>query len=123
MATVFRLPMATRFFYIYRPQLKPFVNSSLKLTLGMCWKSGVAAEVIGTPDYSIGERLYLSKVYLDTAELFGWTAVIIVLCALFEKLVLWLIGKFFAWEPVCKAQACGGTKKKSATETEETPAE
>ena len=118
-AQVFRMSLWNRLFYIYRPALKPFLMSSLRISLGMCWKSGVAAEVIGTPDYSIGERLYLSKVYLDTAELFGWTAVIIVLCALFEKLVLWLIGKFFAWEPVCKAQACGGTKKKSATETEE----
>ena len=104
MAQVFRMSRWNRFFYIYRPACKPFLLSGLKIALGMCWKSGVAAEVIGTPDYSIGERLYLSKVYLDTAELFGWTAVIIVLCGLFEKLVLWLTEKFFVWEPASKGQ-------------------
>lgn len=102
MAKVFRISLWNRFFYIYRPAMKPFLLSGLKISLGMCWKSGVAAEVIGTPDYSIGERLYLSKVYLDTAELFGWTAVIIVLCLLFEKLVMWISELFFAWEPVCR---------------------
>lgn len=102
MAKVFGLPLWNRFFYIYRPALKPFLCSGLKISLGMCWKSGVAAEVIGTPDYSIGERLYLSKVYLDTAELFGWTAVIVLLCVFFEKVVLWLTERFFGWEPTCR---------------------
>jgi len=102
MATVFRMPISTRFFYIYRPALKPFWDSSLKLSLGMCWKSGVAAEVIGTPDFSIGERLYMSKIYLDTAGVFAWTTVIILLSIGFEKLILWVVGRFFTWEPICR---------------------
>lgn len=102
MAEVFKLPLKNRFFYIYRPTLKPFVTSSMKIALGMSWKSGVAAEVIGTPDFSIGERLYLSKIYLDTAGVFAWTAVIIVLSVCFEKLVLWLAERFFVWEPMCR---------------------
>jgi len=101
MAKVFRLPFRNRFFYLCRPALKPFLYSGLKLSLGMCWKSGVAAEVIGTPDFSIGEGLYLSKVYLDTAGIFAWTAVVIMLSVLFEKAVLWLAERFFAWEPAC----------------------
>ena len=104
MARVFRLPLWNRFFYIYRPALKPFLYSGLKLSLGMCWKSGVAAEVIGTPDFSIGERLYLSKVYLDTAGIFAWTAVVILLSVLFERVVLWLLERFLAWEPACRRQ-------------------
>lgn len=102
MAQVFRLSLRNRFFYIYRPSLKPFLHSGLKLSLGMCWKSGVAAEVIGTPDFSIGERLYLSKVYLDTAGIFAWTAVVVGLSVLFEKVVLWLLERFFTWEPACR---------------------
>lgn len=102
MAEVFRLPFRNRFFYIYRPALKPFLYSSLKVALGMCWKSGVAAEVIGTPDFSIGERIYMSKVYLDTAGVFAWTAVVILLSVLFEKLVLKAADLFFAWQPACR---------------------
>lgn len=108
MAKVFRLPFWNRFFYIYRPALKPFLYGSLKISLGMCWKSGIAAEVIGTPDYSIGERMYLSKIYLDTAGVFAWTAVIVLLSILSEKCILRLAGVFFDWKPACKAQLpCG----------------
>ena len=101
MAEVFRMPFRNRFFYIYRPALKPFLYSSMKVALGMCWKSGVAAEVIGTPDYSIGERIYMSKIYLDTAGVFAWTAVVILVSVGFEKLILKLTELFFAWQPVC----------------------
>ena len=102
MAEVFRLPFGTRFFYIYRPALKPFLLSAFQLSLGMCWKSGVAAEVIGTPTHSIGGALYLAKIYLDTAELFAWTVVIVVLSVFFEKVIFYGIDVFFRWEPVCK---------------------
>lgn len=105
MAEVFRLPFRTRFFYIYRPALKPFLLSAFQLSLGMCWKSGVAAEVIGTPTHSIGGALYLAKIYLDTADLFAWTAVIIVLSVFFEKIVFGCVEYFFRWEPVCKRPA------------------
>lgn len=105
MAEVFRLPFATRFFYIYRPALKPFLLNAFHLSLGMSWKSGVAAEVIGTPLHSIGGALYLAKIYLDTADLFAWTAVIIVLSVLFEKIVFGCVEYFFRWEPACKRPA------------------
>lgn len=108
MAQVFRLPFRTRFFYIYRPALEPFVSGSLKLSLGMCWKSGVAAEVIGTPALSIGGKLYLSKIYLDTAGVFAWTAAVILLSTVFEKAVLRLAKWFFAWQPACGAPASAG---------------
>ena len=58
----------------------------------MSFKSGVAAEVIGVPSYSIGEKLYMSKIYLDTAGLFAWTLVIIAVTFFFERLFLLLIG-------------------------------
>lgn len=95
MADVFRLPGKSRIFYIYRPALRPFLMGSLKSALGFAWKSGVAAEVIGLPAYSIGERLYLSKISLDTAGIFAWTVVVCLLSFLFEKGVLFLADRFF----------------------------
>lgn len=102
MAEVYRLPGFSRFFYVYRPALKPFLYSSMKISLGMCWKSGVAAEVIGLPDFSIGEGLYFSKITLNTAGVFAWTGVIILLSILFEKLVLNGTERFLNWEPEVK---------------------
>ncbi|MCM1541950.1 MAG: ATP-binding cassette domain-containing protein [Blautia sp.] len=108
MAQVFHVSVKDRFFYIYRPAIAPFLYSGMKISLGMCWKSGVAAEVIGTPDHSIGERLYLSKVYLDTAGVFAWTTIVILLSILFEKMILWMAGRFFKWEPACSGQVIPG---------------
>ena len=59
--------------YIYIPAVHPYLLSSCRMALGMSWKSGVAAEVIGIPQASIGEQLHYSKLYLDTAGLFAWT--------------------------------------------------
>lgn len=101
MARVFRLSAGDRFFYIYRPAVAPFLCGSMKVSLGMCWKSGVAAEVIGTPGHSIGGGLYLSKIYLDTAGVLAWTTIVILLSILFEKGILWLTHRFFRWQPSC----------------------
>ncbi len=91
MARIFRVPPLKQLRYIYLPALLPYLLSSCKVALGMSWKSGVAAEVIGIPDSSIGEQLYMSKIYLDTANLFAWTFVIIVISALFERFFLALL--------------------------------
>ena len=90
MAEVFHIPFIRRALYIYRSTL-PVLKSACRTALGMGFKSGIAAEVIGVPDGSIGEGLYLAKIYLSTAELFAWTVVIILVSSLFEKGFLWIL--------------------------------
>lgn len=99
MAWVFEMGSGRKFFYLYRPALMPYLDSCLKISLGMSWKSGVAAEIIGLPQSSLGERLYMSKIYLDTAGLFAWTITIVLVSFLFEKVVLWCFRKFAEWRP------------------------
>ena len=103
MAKVLRIPAWNRFFYIYRPALKPYLDSAIRVSVGMSWKSGVAAEVIGVPALSVGEQLYLSKIYLDTAGVLAWTAVTILASVVCEKAVLALWRQFQRWEPQCRA--------------------
>lgn len=88
MARVFRMPAGKKLLFIYRPALFPFLISGCRVALGMSFKSGIAAEVIGVPGHSIGEKLYMAKIYLSTADLFAWTLVIIVISAVFEALFL-----------------------------------
>ncbi len=88
MARVFRLPLGRRVRFIYLPQLASHFFSACTLSLGLCWKAGVAAEVIGLPDGSIGEKLYQAKIFFNTPELFAWTVVILVISLVFEKLFL-----------------------------------
>ena len=49
--------------------------------------------MIGIPKGSIGEKLYEAKVYLETADLFSWTLVIVLISVIFEKLFLRLIDR------------------------------
>lgn len=93
MADVFRVPFMKRLFAIRLPSLRPFLISGAKVSLGLAWKAGIAAEVIGIADGSIGERLYYSKVYLDSATLLAWTAVIVTLSVACEKVFLFLLKK------------------------------
>ena len=82
-----------RFYYFYRPTLMPFVISACRIALGMSWKSGIMAEVIGTPKPSIGREMYAAKTYLQTANLFAWTIVVVVLSLLFERIFMLLLNK------------------------------
>ncbi|HIV87658.1 MAG TPA: ABC transporter permease subunit [Candidatus Pygmaiobacter gallistercoris] len=91
MAQLFRAGFWRRLRYIYLPQLRPYLTTACSVALGLSWKAGIAAEVIGIPDGSIGERLYDAKVYLNSPDLFAWTVVIIAVSILFEKLFLLLL--------------------------------
>ena len=88
MAKVFRLPLGRRLRTVWLPAVLPAFRQGCSVALGICWKSGVAAEVIGLPNGSIGDALYRAKITLSTGELFAWTFVIILLSAAFEKLFL-----------------------------------
>lgn len=93
MASVFSLRPYSRIRFIYLPALFPYLISGCEVALGLSWKSGIAAEVIGVPAHSIGENLYLAKIYLGTADLFAWTIVIVAVSALFEMMFLRLLKK------------------------------
>jgi NitT/TauT family transport system permease protein len=77
MARVFRYTQMQKLLYIYLPHLKPFIISACSVSIGLAWKSGVAAEIIGIPDGSLGEVLYEAKIYLNTVDLFAWTVIIV----------------------------------------------
>ena len=94
-ASVFRMPFVKRVLYIHMPQLKPFILSACTTALGMSWKAGVAAEVIGTPDGSIGKQLYYAKIYLDTDDLLCWAVIIVVVSVVFEKLFMLALRTFY----------------------------
>lgn len=91
MAKVFRMKRWRKLRYIYWPPLAEQLHSGCRVAVGMSWKSGTAAEVIGVPQGSIGEKLYMAKIYLNTADLFAWTIVILILSAVFEWAFLKLL--------------------------------
>lgn len=93
MARVFRVPFSRTLRGVYLPQVLPYFRSAVSAALGLCWKAGTAAEVIALSSGSIGEKLYNAKIYFQTADLFAWTAAIVLISAAFEKLFLLLVDK------------------------------
>lgn len=87
MTQVFGISRFKKLWYLYLPQILPYISSATSLAIGMAWKSGIAAEIIGLAQGTIGNRLYQSKIYLNTPELFAWTIVIVILSIVCEWLL------------------------------------
>jgi NitT/TauT family transport system permease protein len=87
-AAVFDVPALRRFGAVDVPAVMPYLIAGCRVGVGLAWKSGVAAEVIGLPDGSLGERLYEAKIFLSTADLLAWTIVIVLVSFASEKLLL-----------------------------------
>ncbi len=85
-ARVYRFSRFDMLKKLYAPSVAPFFMAACRSSLGMAWKAGISAEVLSTPQNAIGTELYLSKTYLETPTLFAWTAVIVVLSVIIEKL-------------------------------------
>ena len=88
LARVYRLPRARTLRRITWPSVLPHLRAALRSALGLGWKAGIAAEVLTVPPYSIGKRIYEAKLYLETTELFAWTAAVILLSLVIEGLLL-----------------------------------
>ena len=93
--TLFQLPWRKRLLYFWLPQIKPYLLSACTVSLGISWKAGIAAEIIGIPSGSIGQMFYEAKVYFNTVDLFAWTIIVVAISVLFEKLFLALLRAWF----------------------------
>ena len=96
MAKVFRVGRIKTLFGIYVPSVLPYFTSAAKTSLGLAWKAGIAAEVLAVPAKSIGKKLFDSKAYFETADLFAWTAVVILLSLIIEIIFEALISRILS---------------------------
>lgn len=93
MGRVYRLSRPAVARSIYLPQVLPYFLAAVKVAMGFAWKSGIAGEVLAIPAHSIGTELYNAKIYLETVDLFAWTAVVILLSLLIERAMVALVAK------------------------------
>ena len=86
-ARVYSIPRAKIIRGIVLPSVLPAFISSAAGALGFAWKSGVAAEVICQPLYSIGRQLQNAKVYYETPRVFAWTCTVCILSIALEHIL------------------------------------
>ncbi len=87
MAVLYKVPGKKILSGIYIKSMKPYINSAANVCLGLGFKVTVAAEVLASPDYGIGSKLYEAKIYLEPVEVFAWTFIILVLSYILEQLL------------------------------------
>lgn len=100
MARCFSVSRMSAFLHIYVPSVYPYFIAGASASLGLAWKSGIAAEILGSTQGSVGQQLNDAKVYLDSAGKFAWTVVVIVLSIIFERLIISLLHKTSLHIPV-----------------------
>ena len=83
-ADVYKMSFWARLRYIY---VRPYIANALTVSVGLCFKSGIAAEVIGYPMGSVGEKMYLAKQGLNMPDLFAYTVVIVLISVICEKVI------------------------------------
>ncbi|MCL2368205.1 MAG: ABC transporter permease subunit [Oscillospiraceae bacterium] len=93
MARAYRFTRLHTFRHIYLPQIIPQWTAAATTALGFAWKSGIAAEVIARPSPAMGTNLYQARSFLNTPELFAWTALIILLSFILERFFLRLMAR------------------------------
>jgi len=78
---------------LYIPSVYPYFWSACRSSLGLAWKSAIAAEVLAVPVFAIGKMIYSSKMYLETVDLFAWSTVVILLSVIIEYVFCAMVKK------------------------------
>lgn len=86
MSQAYGLSFFKKSFYLYIPSVMPQYITSLLTSMGLSWKAGIAAEVLIRPKGTIGTEIYNSKTYLETTDLFAYTATVIILSIIIEMI-------------------------------------
>lgn len=89
MAGLFKIGPYKKIRHIYIHCVAPYVISAASTGFGFAWKSGIAAELIGVAQNTIGFNLHMARIFLQTADLFAWTLTIVLLSFFIEKIFLY----------------------------------
>ena len=89
-----------------------FVLSCARAVIGMGWKAGVAAELIGMAVGTVGERIYQAKLLIETADLLAWTVLVVAASWACERTLVGLlqVSGPVAWRAAVRTHghgACG----------------
>jgi NitT/TauT family transport system permease protein len=74
-------------FRVYIPLAMPYIITGILQSIGLGLKVLVMAEFIAQSPQSIGQALYIGKIYLDHVDIFAWTIILIIIVIIIETLV------------------------------------
>ncbi len=91
---VYKIPKYKSIFLVKLPCIINNLITSIMNSLGLAWKSGIAAEVICTTDISIGYLISKGKSGISNDEVFAATLTIIIVSIIIEYFLKFLCNKY-----------------------------
>ncbi|EKV55847.1 ABC transporter permease [Brachyspira hampsonii] len=87
MSISYNVSLRTQIIDLYIPYIKPYIFTGISQSMGITWKSILAAEILALPAFGIGTKLYESHLYLDSVSLFAYCLIAIIFNAVFEIII------------------------------------
>jgi len=84
MATMYQVKKRRVVSEIYLPSLSSYLIACATSAMGLNLKVVIAAEVLSQPKNCIGNSLYMEQINLNTAGLFGWTIIAVLISSAFD---------------------------------------
>ncbi len=97
MARTYRVKTRRIALELYIPSILPYLLAGASNAMGITWKVIIAAEILSQPHFAIGTNLIIAKIDLETARVFAWTVVTILISFIFEYLLTALETRFKTW--------------------------
>lgn len=96
-SAVYELSFKTKMRVLVLPTLLKYFIPATITSVGLAWKSEIAAEIIAYTRNSIGQYVNDAKYFMDYSGVFAYTLVVIVLSILFESLAKILLLRCEKW--------------------------
>ena len=87
MSLSYNVSLKTQIINLYIPSIKPYILTAISQSMGITWKSILAAEILSLPTLGIGTKLYESHLYLDTISLFAYCLIAVIFNGIFEIII------------------------------------
>lgn len=98
MSNLYAVPLKTQISELYIPGVLPSVFVASRSSVSLNVKVIIAAEVLAQTKDSIGRAMQVSRVFLDTATLMGWTILAVLLSYLLELVVYFIEKSVVRWK-------------------------
>ena len=90
----FEFSTPKRFRHVFLPTLTGYFIPAVLTSVGLAWKSGIAAEIIAYTRNSIGQYIKNAKDSFETAEMFAWTLTVVLISIALESGIKLLLRRF-----------------------------
>lgn len=87
MMDIYKISIFDKFKDLYIPSISSYLYGAMSAAMGLNFKIIIAAEVLSQPRISMGTNFQIERANLNTAGVFAWSLITIVLAGVLEKTI------------------------------------